>query len=218
LKEENWDYLILLSHTDIPNIEINRRIEILFKAIIDADSPEGTKLYELLSLLQKFGSSIQITNYSFLIGFIEEHIDIETLKYLFDFIDEYDVNDSFLLSEVKNRTVQLLELMVSDDDLEIDYTSHLIENFYEDGYVDFDIDLKDLELEIFERLEVTLKTFNSSTVQKIDFKIADVMSEINLDYLASTFIDNYEPFYDDGTQEGYDAHMYHDDIDAIFER
>lgn len=103
LEEEDWDFLILLSFHDFSNKKITKKIEKLIRSLIVAIHPEGQRLLELLMIVNDFEPKIEIEDYEFLSGFINDDIDINTLKYLSDFIDEFNITDSYILNQVHDN-------------------------------------------------------------------------------------------------------------------
>ena len=49
IKEEDWDFLILLSYLDIFNERLKKRIEQVLKSLISAVNPSGDNLSELFN-------------------------------------------------------------------------------------------------------------------------------------------------------------------------
>jgi adenylate kinase family enzyme len=92
MKEEDWDFLITLSYIDFFNPEVTDRIEHFLKTLIENEYASGHKLSELLSILADVDSKIEISNYSFLHGFIDNIQYDDDLKKLLDFIDENNID------------------------------------------------------------------------------------------------------------------------------
>ena len=218
LEEEDWDFLILLSFHDFSNKKITKKIEKLIRSLIVAIHPEGQRLLELLMIVNDFEPKIEIEDYGFLSGFINDDIDINTLKYLSDFIDEFNITDSYILNQVHDNISSFLETMARRNDLDIDFSYHIKQNYYEDGYVDYDINLNSLESEVYEKLESNLEGFNESVLEKINFDTSAIVSDLDLDGMATSYLENYEPDYRSNSNEDYYIQSYHDNIDAIFER
>lgn len=108
--------------------------------------------------------------------------------------------------------------MARRNDLDIDFSYHIKQNYYEDGYVDYDINLNSLESEVYEKLESNLEGFNESVLEKINFDTSAIVSDLDLEGMATSYLENYEPDYRGNSNEDYHIQSYHDNIDAIFER
>lgn len=223
MNKENWDFLILLSNLDFFNEKFNKKIEHFLKTLINADKPSGKRTSELLTLLTEFEEKIEFNNFYFLYNFIEDISDEDTLKELLNFIDNFDVDDEKILIQVETLIENYLDNIVENNDLDVDYTKHITKRYnnedYLEDYPEYDYDLKGIELDIQQSLESFLEGFNVSILDKIEFDVSKVISNLDVKGMAKSFYENYQPDY----EREYDSDIYssssnEDDIDAIFER
>lgn len=219
LDEENWDFLIALSYLDFFNENVNKKIELFLKTLISADNPSGKRLWELLMILSEFEPEIKFENFKFLYNFIDDELDEDTLKKLFAFVDQFNIVDENILIQIDVLLKQYLKGIADSNDLDIDYSKHLTYYYHPDGYSDHDVDLNGIENEISENLDSYLDGFNANVLDRISFSTASVVSNIDIDYKVSRYLENYEPDYDrDSHGSYYSGSSGEDDIDAIFER
>jgi len=217
IDERNWDYLILLSYHDFFNEKLNEQIKQFLEALINADSPTGNRLYELLAVLKDF-EYIEITDYSFLNGFIDQYIDEDTLKDLFNFIDDNNINDEDILYQVNYQLTSLFENFAQND-LYIDYNSHIQQYYSPDGDVETDINMSGIESEVYRSLESNLSDFNKTVLDLIEFDISKIVSTLDLERRVTDFLESYEPNDDGHIGGGNNTYEpFQDNIDSIFER
>ncbi|MGY0393305.1 nSTAND3 domain-containing NTPase [Bizionia sp. KMM 8389] len=219
LNEEDWDFLILLSYLDFFNEKLNKRIEQFLKTLINADNPSGKRTWELLIILNEFEPKIEFNNFNFLNNFIEDISDEDTLKELLNFIDTNNIEDEDILTQVETLIENYLSNIVDNNDLDVDYPKHISEYYYPEGYPEYDIDLNGIESDIQESLDSFLDGFNVSVLEKIEFDISRFVSNLDVEGMANTFFESYEPDYERDYDGGYySGSSNEDDIDAIFER
>lgn len=219
MEEEDWDFLILLTYLDFFNDSLNTRIEHFLKSLIKADNPSGVRLWELLIILTEFEPKIEFENFNFLYNFIEDVSDEDTLKELLNFIDFFEIEDEHILMQVETLIENYLRDIVDNNDLDVDYPKHINEYYYPEGYPEYDIDLNGIESEIQENLDSSLDGFNVSVLEKIDFDTSRFVSNLDVEGMATSFFESYEPDYEREYSSGhYSGSSYEDDIDAIFER
>ncbi|TRX71835.1 restriction endonuclease [Carboxylicivirga sp. M1479] len=217
LAEENWDFLILLSYINIFNESIKTRIEQFIEVLLNTDYPRGNRLSELLMILTEFEPQIEVKNYDFLKNFIEDTIDEDSLKELLNFIEKFNITDTHIFSLVENKIGLYLEDIIANDGLDIDFSSNINHFEYPDGYSDFEINTTGIESEAYESLDYCLEGFNESVLEKIEFSTSNIVSNLDFESMAMTYLENQDP-YDD--TRGYAAitPSFQDGIDAIFER
>ncbi|WP_225037379.1 restriction endonuclease [Winogradskyella sp. SM1960] len=219
LNEEDWDFLILLSFLDFFNEKTNKRIERFLNALIEADSPNGNRLWELLIILTEFEPQIEFKDFDFLHDFIEDVSDEDSLRELFNFIDTYNIEDEHILFQAQTLIENYLGSIVDNNDLDVDYSKHINVNYYPEGYPEYDIDLNGIESEVLESLDYYLDGFNESVLERIDFDMTRFVSNLDVESMATRFFESYEPDYERDYDGGhYSGSSYEDDIDAIFER
>jgi adenylate kinase family enzyme len=219
LNEEDWDFLILLTYLDFFNEKLNKRIEQFLKTLINADNPSGKRAWELLMILTEFEPKIEFNDFNFLHNFIEDISDEDTLKELLNFIDAFDIEDEHILILVETLIENYLGNFVDNNDLDVDYPKHIIGYRYPGGYPDYDIDMKGIESDIQKRLDSFLDGFNVSVLEKIEFDISRFVSNLDVEGMATSFFETYEPDYERDDGGGcYSDSSNEDDIDAIFER
>lgn len=219
LNEEDWDFLILLSYLDFFNEKLNKRIERFLTTLINADNPSGKRAWELLMILTEFEPKIEFNNFNFLHNFIEDISDEDTLKELLNFIDTYGIEDEYILMQVETLIDNYLRNIVDNNDLDVHYPSHIKEYYYPEGYPEYDIDLNGIESDIQQSLDSFLDGFNVSVLEKIEFDISRFVSNLDVEDMANSFFESYEPDYERDSDGGYySGSSNEDDIDAIFER
>lgn len=219
LKNKNWDFLILISYLDIFNDKLNKRIEQFLDTLVNSVQPRGFNLSELLLILTEFEPQIVFKDFLFLYRFTEDYIDEETLKELMDFVDKFNVQDTYLLSIIEEYINYSLEEMVKNNDLDIDFRNHINSFTYPDGSPELEIDIKAIESEIYDNIDSFLSDFNQSVLEKIDVNTSNVVSNMDIDSMAMSYLEGLD--YDDerGNSGDYSpSYSSEDDIDAIFER
>lgn len=218
IKNGNWDFLILLSYHDFFNEKIIHKIKQVIEALVIAEYPKGIRLYELLIILKESEHQLNITDYSFLSGFIDNNIDEDTLKDLFNFIDELNIHDENILYQINYQLTTLFENFAKSD-LYIDYSSHIKHYYSLEGDVELDIDISAIESEVYTSLESNLSDYNETILELIKFDLSKIVSTLDLERRAIEFLEDYEP--DDGGERlssyrGFESSL--DNIDSIFER
>lgn len=220
LKDEDWDFLISLSYIDFFNDKVNKKIEAFLNILINANDPTGERLYELLMILSDFEPQIKFNNFRFLYNFISNVYDEDSLKKLLDFVDENDIDDEHILTQIDILLDRYLRSIVDSNDLDIDYAKYINQSYnYYDGYPETVVDINGIEDEIRDNLDSFLDGFNLNVLDKISFTTADIISSIDVDSKVTRYLENYEPDYDRDSHGGYfSSGSGGDDIDAIFER
>lgn len=219
LLEEDWDFLILLTYHDFFNERLNNKIQKFIITFINADYPCGNKLSELLMIIKEFEPKIDIKNYKFLNGFIENQLDEDSLKELLNFINEFDINDANILEKVEEQLENYLTEYVKFNDLDIDYSKYISNYQYQEGYLDFLIDIEGIELEASKRLNSFLDDFNQNVLGKIEFNTDIIIANLDFESMANDYIERQAPEYGDEILGDYYPNTNsQDDIDAIFER
>ncbi|WKL48986.1 hypothetical protein Q1W71_04185 [Flavobacterium pectinovorum] len=218
LEGQDWDFLIALCYLDFFNEKINKRIELFLNTLINADHPSGNRLWELLMILSEFEPQIKFKNFKFLHNFIDEVYDEDTLKKLFAFVDQYNIEDEDILMQIDVLLKQYLKGIVDSNDFDIDYSKHLTYYQHPDGYSDHDIDINGIENEISESLDSYMDGFNVNVLDRIYFHTSSVVAGIDIDGKIIRYLENYEPDYDRDSHDYYVGRSGEDDIDAIFER
>tara|TARA_R110002050_G_scaffold287402_1_gene438592 strand:- start:655 stop:2949 length:2295 start_codon:yes stop_codon:yes gene_type:complete len=220
IKDEDWDFLILLSNLNIYNQKLNNKIINFIEILKNSGYPIGNRLPELLNLLREFEGEIEFENYDILHNFIEDIPDEEILKDLSNFVDEFNIQDEYILSQLGTQIELYLEDMISNNDLDIDFSKHIEQYYYPDANPDFAIDTDGIESEIYENLDSFLDGFNISVLERIDLDKSIIVSNLDINDMAIAFMESYEPDYNRGPYSSttiiYSSSD--DDIDAIFER
>jgi len=218
LLEKNWDFLILITHFNMFNSKLNVRIKQFIEALITADEPGGKNLSELLQILTEFELKTEFEDFLFLYGFTENFLDDEVLRDLMNFVDEFDVNDTLILSRIEEYIEYYLDEMVGNNDLDIDFRNHLNHYYYPDGTPDIEIDTNSIESEIYEKIDAILGDFNESVLGRINVNTSNIVSNLDLEDMAISYLESFD--YNDHENRGhYSPNLsFQDDIDAIFER
>ncbi|MCR1026807.1 restriction endonuclease [Cellulophaga baltica] len=223
IREENWDFLILITNLDLFNAKLDKKIERFIITLTSADNPYGENLFELLLILAEFEPKINLDNYRFLYNFIDESLDDDTLKSLLNFIDDFDIDDSHILFKVQNHIEAYLDDVLRNNDLGIDYIGHMNQYYYPDGQPVYDFDISAIESELYDSLDSYLEDFNQSVIEIIEINTSKIVSSLNIEEMAESYLENYdEPDYEReyGPSGGRSFENYspQDDIDDIFER
>ena len=218
IANEDWDFLIYLSYLNPSNLNVKSQITYFLKNLIDSQNPKGQKISELLILLNEFSSIIKYKEFSFLYSFIKDIPDDETLKELMDFVEDYNINDSEILSSIEDELNYFLEDFANNsNNLDIDYDSHIEHYYYEDGTPETEINYESLENEINENLNTYINEFNSAILDKIQLETPNILHNLNLEGMVSNYLENQE-VEDDRYYRNQTTSYSNDDIDAIFER
>jgi len=215
MEEEDWDFLILVSYLDFFNENLNKQIELFLNTLINADNPRVKNLSELLSILTDFDPEIEFKDYEFLYNFIEDFLDEDTLIDLLNFIDKFNINDKKILSQVENLIEYYLDDIIKYNDLGIDFGSHINQH----SYPNFDINKRGVESDISDTLDSFLKSFNKNVLEKIEFSTSNIISRLDIDDMAMSYLENQDYENDDEMGVNYNTGTSsEDEIDAIFER
>lgn len=219
LNEEDWDFLISLTYLDFFNENLNQKIEHFLKILIGADNPTGNRVSELLIILSEFEPKIEFNDFNFLHNFIQDISDEGTLKQLLNFIDDFDIEDEHILIQTETLIENYLGGFIDNNDLDIDYSRHINQYYYPEGYPEYDFDLNGIESDIQESLDSFLDGFNESVLEKIEFNTSRFTANLDIEGMATTYLESYDPDYERDYRGGYySGSSYGDDIDAIFER
>lgn len=215
IDEEDWDFLILLSYKDFFNENLNKQIEQFLNTLVNADNPQGTNLSELLSILTDFDPEIEFKDFKFLYNFIEDFADEDELIDLLNFIDKFEINDKNILSQVENHIELYLEDIIKNNDLDINFGNYISHH----SYPDFDLDKSGVESDISDTLDSFLENFNENVLEKIEFSTSKIISSIDIEDMAISYLESQDYEYDKEMGGSYNSgSSYEDDIDAIFER
>ncbi|OPB98001.1 nSTAND3 domain-containing NTPase [Elizabethkingia occulta] len=220
LNDEDWDFLTTLCYIDFFNDKVNLRIETFLNKLTNADNPIGERLWELLMILSEFEPKIKFQNFNFLYNFINDVYDEDTLKKLLDFVDENDIEDENILTQIDILLDKYLRNIVDINDLDIDYIKHVNQTYnYYEGHLEIDVDINGIEDDIRDNLNSFLDGFNVNVLEKISFSTSSIVSDIDVDSKVTSYLESYEPEYDRPPYRGYfSSGSGRDDIDAIFER
>lgn len=220
-EKESWDFLILITYLNLFNENLTKKIENFLIKLKNSENPNGSNLFELILILTEFEPKIELDNYEFLYDFIEKTLDEDTLKSLLDFIEEFNIEDQHILSCVEEHLDVYLNDIIKNSDLEIDYSAHINHYYYPDGEPFFEFDISAIESELYQSLDSYLDDFNSSVLEKIEFDPSRVVSSVDIDEMANSYLEGYEPEYERDygpSARSYDSYSSQDDIDDLFER
>lgn len=217
IKQEDWDFLILLVYIDFYNDNLKTAIEKFIKTMINASPPSGKKLSELLMILSDFEFEEKIVDYKFLSGFLKGTLDESTLKDLLNFIDKFSISDEEILSLTGEKIENYLDDTANNTYLDINYSYHVSHNYYDDGYADYNIDKEGIESEVNDILNSFLEDFNQSVLERVEYDTSSIVSNLDIDRMVMDHFDNqdYEP---EPISQNSNVSSHDDDIDAIFER
>lgn len=222
IREDSWDFLILITYLDLFNPKLNKKIEQFLLNLTNAKNPYGKNLFELILILTEFEPKIALDNFEFLYNFIEEALDEDALKSLLNFIDEFNIDDSYVLSQVENHIELYLDDVINNSDLGIDFIGHMNQYHYPDGEPVYEFDISAIESELYESLNSYLEDFNESVLEIIEFDTSKIVSSIDIEEMAQSHLENYDgPDYErehGPSGRSYDNYSSQDDIDNLFER
>lgn len=221
IQNENWDFLILLISLDISNKKLKTRIKQFLNTLITSNEQEGSNLSELLMILTEFEPEIVFENLEFLYGFTEDLWDEETLKDLMNFVEKYEINDSFILSKIEVYLTNYIENMIKNDDLDIDFGDHINHFHYPDGTPEIEINSSSIKYEIHQQIDSFLGDFNESVLAKLNLKTSHLVSDSDIDRMTTSYLEklDYGQYHEDENRDNFRASYSSDDgIDAIFER
>ncbi len=220
VKEENWDFLILLSYVNFAPGRAAGWIKEFIGSLMNAEFPGGDNLSELLMILTEFEPRVEFDNFEFLHNFIHDSLDSDTLKELTNFMERFNVEDDYILSQTASSIESYLKDLVDNNDLDINYSNHINHSYYPDGSVDYEIDIAGIESDVHENLESILDGFNGTVIGKIDINTSDIVSRMNIEDKATRYMESYGDDYYDDEMRGISnsGRSSQDDIDALFER
>ena len=134
-------------------------------------------------------------------------------------VDNFNIKDAYLLSVIEEYITYFLEEMVKNNDLDIDFKNHINSFQYPDGTPELEIDIKGIESEIYQNIDSFLSDFNKSVLEKIDVNTSDVVSNLDIENMAISYLEALHDEDDLGNSGTYNnSYSSKDDIDAIFER
>lgn len=218
MAEQDWDFLIRLCYIDFFSDQLIDRINCFLNTLVNTENATGTKFSDLLMILTEFEPKVKITNFNFLHGFLEELDDEDDLKSLLKFIDKNNIDDEYILDKATGGIANILHDMAKNNDLDIDYQKHISHNYYEDGYMDTDIDLEGVQSDVYDIFNTYLTEFSESALTKIGFDLNNVVSNVVVEDLTQRYLESQGDEYE-GEYGGYtNSSQSEDDIDAIFER
>ena len=93
--------------------------------------------------------------------------------------------------------------------------------YYPDGEPYYEFDISAIESELYQSLDSYLEDFNPSVLEKIEFDTSRVVTSVDIDEMANSYLEGYEPDYEreyGPSGRSYDGYSSQDDIDNIFER
>lgn len=219
LKDENWDYLILLSYLDINNSRTKNFIKELIKEISQNSESEGERLAELLFLLIEFDDIIEIQDFDFVLGFMEnKEIDSDDIDKLTELIEKYKIQDEYFIEKYIHVVNSYLKDALDDNKSSIDIGQHI--RFYSYmGNEDVDVDYDGINSELESLLDSIISDFDYKFLNNIYINHADIIATIDIDQeiadYTSSFVDDYEDDFSGRTTADSDSES---DIDVIFER
>lgn len=219
IQEEDWDFMIALVYIDFFNPRLENQISLFLHSLTNSENPSGNNLSELLLILTEFEPRVELKNFDFMFGFIENTLDEDTLKELLDFIEEFNIEEPNILSKVGDHIQNYLEEMATEYNLDIDFSNYINERYYDDGYTDIEINTDGAESEAYDRLNIYLDDFNQTVLKKVEYDISGIVSDLDLNQMAQEYLESYEYENENGiTGSNESDYSSPDDIDAIFER
>lgn len=218
IANEEWDYLILLSHLDLLNPKTVEKIKIFLKCITKEKESSGNNLFELLSILIEFFGDIEIIDCSFLSGFVEDKaLNQADIEKLLEFLNIFKIEDDPVISIIEEGVSTYLIDELRDNASSINLNSYLSYSYYDDGDSNYEIDHSGIMREIKSLLDSIISDFDGENMSCIDIDHSDILANIDIDKIEEDFFSSMGDFDDD--EHRINSHNNpENDIEAIFER
>lgn len=220
LEINDWDYLILLCYIETNNPKTQENILQFIREISNNQKSTGSRLYELLFILNLFYEEIEILDFSFIANFINntalDGIDVEQLLEL---LEKYKIEDEYILSIISKSFTSYFADLLNDNKSSIDVSSHLNYSYGgEYGESGYEIDYDGIQEELESLLETIISDFENENLKNIYIDRSEIIATIDLERIGDDFISSQVDNYDDEFRGSVSSHSNMDDIDAIFER
>jgi hypothetical protein len=217
LEIKDWDYLVLLSYISTDNPLTQANICHFINELSDNKNTEGSKLYELLFILNEFHEEIEILDFSFIVPFIKNTIlDSTDVERLLEFTDNYKINDEYVLSIMSESITSYFADLLNDNKSSIDVSNHF-RNSYADEY-GYTIDYEGIQEALESLLDSMISDFGNENLNNIYIDRSGIIANIDIEKIAEDYISSHIDYDDEfrGNVSSYSDNI--DDIEAIFER
>jgi len=219
LANKDWDFLLLLAYLDIFNPRTTDTIKELIKEISNNQESSGNRLNELLFILIEFDEIIEIQDFSFVLGFIENKvIDRSDIEKILELIKKYKIEDESFIEKFSIAIDTYIRDELNDNKSSVDFGKHIRFSYYMEQE-EMDVDYDGIKSELESILESILSDFDDELLDYSYINQSDILSSIDIDQeiesYANSFGDNYEDEFRGRTSSYTDSE---NDIDNIFER
>lgn len=210
------DYLIYISYLLLDDESKSAKIIELLKTII-TEPVYIIEFSKFLILLSKFDEQLDIKDFKFLIGCINNrNLDQYEIEEFADFLEFYEIMDEDIISKLTEDIEDFLatELEFMKDD--IDLSNHIVFSQGYDGEQEVDISEADIKQELVDLIYTIINDFNSDFINSLEMNIDNIINSIDLDRMINDFIISQEEQDFEGYGGG--ASNIDQDIDDLFER
>lgn len=219
LTVKDWDYLIGLSYLEMFNPSTTNYIKELIQVLSRNPKSIGKKLTELLYLLIEFDEPVEINNFSFLVGFIENHgLDSDDINKLLELIRKYKIEDEYFIEKFSIGVDSYLRDALNDNKSSLDIGKHIHYYSYME-HEDMEVDYDGLNSELESLLDSFISDFHEEFSNYTDINESDILASIDIEQEVADYASSYGDYYEDEfrgrTSSSEDSG---NDIDAIFER
>lgn len=219
LRIKDWDFLILLAYLDIFNPRTTETTKELIKEISKNKASKGERLYELLFILVEFDEIIEIKDFSFIKGFIEDKVvDRNDIEKILELIKKYKIDDESFIEKFSIAVDSYIRDELNDNKSSVDIGKHIRFNYYMEQE-EMDVDYDGINSELESILDSILSDFDDELSDYTYFNQSDILASIDIEQEIENFANSYGDYYEDEfrgiTSSDTDAE---NDIDVIFER
>lgn len=216
IKNRDWDYLIMLSYLDYINTSSIKKIKEFINVVKNDRDSSGNYLYELLSVLIEVLEYDEISDYSFLSGYIKDKaLSQEDIEKLLEFLRKFKIDDDPIISIIEEGVSNYLIDMLKDNTSSIDLDGCL--RHYGDGEFELEIRMIEEELESF--LDSIISDINNGNLDYISIDRSNIVASIDLGRIQEQYFESKRDYYDDDNRISASSYSnLGNDIEAIFER
>ena len=221
LEINDLDYLILVSYIEINNPLTREKTIELLNRISNHEDSTGSRLYELLSIINEFNGQIDLQNLSFLETFIKNAaLESGEVEKLLEFLNKFKVSNTDTLSLIYDSITTYYADYLIDNKSLIDITQHIRSDYGEYGESAIEIDYDGIQVEIESILDTIISELETDNLNTINLNRLDIIEKINVEKIGDDLLSSYfEQGYDDEFKGSlFSETNYKDDIEAIFER
>lgn len=214
-ENKKFDYLIYISDLLKDDVSKKENINKLLINIIQTPSPIE-EVSKLLGLLMRYREDLNLNDYGFLLGCINNReLDETEIMNLADFVEFMGVDDENIFDKLKSdfEAFLIAELDSKKDD--IDISKFVSFNEY-DGDIDICCDTDGLESELSSIVCSIIDDFYSDLIRNLDVDIRVITKDIDIDQMINDYISSQGEHYHEGSHSY--ANTFNENIDDLFER